>query len=63
MYGLKVVEKQTIKTVIDLNSKVIKWYLDEAFLYSTEIREELLKAPICPLATLYSNGDTIKFID
>lgn len=61
--GLNVLEGQTVKTVIDMNSKAIKWYLNDTFLYMTEIHKQILKNPVCPFISLYSYGDTLELIE
>ena len=54
--GMKVAKGQTVKVVIDMNTKHIQWYLDNNLLHNTPIRKELLQNRICAVVAMNNIG-------
>jgi hypothetical protein len=55
--------KSIIKTIIDMTRKNISWYLDDDLLYGSSFWKEMYNVEIYPFVNLYTNGDTVEFIN
>ena len=55
--------KSIIKTIINMTHKNISWYLDDELLYGSSFWKEMYNVEIYPFVNLYTNGDTVEFVN
>lgn len=62
--GYSIVDGQSIiKIEINMNKKSLSWFHNDSFLCEAQITKELTAFDIYPMVNLYTNGDTIEFLD
>lgn len=51
-----------VKVVMDMNNKVVSWYVDETFFCAAQIPKLMLEKDLYPMITLYLKDDAVEFI-